>query len=55
MRMVLKWFLCVDSKQCMGAVTLMKKTVAVGFKCLKAVCNHDSEDLESNGQVLSSS
>lgn len=54
MHMVLKGFLCVDSKQCLGVVTLRKKTVAVGFKCLEAVCNHDSEDLESTGQVLSS-
>lgn len=53
MHMVLKWFLSVDSKQCMGAMILMKKTEAVGFKRLKAVCSPD-EDVESTGQVLSS-
>ena len=54
MHMLLKWFLCVDSKQCMGAMILMKKTEAVSFKRLKAVCSPNSEDLESTGQVLSS-
>lgn len=46
MHMVLKWFLSVDSKQCMGAMILMKKTEAVGFKRLKAVCSPDSGDLK---------
>lgn len=52
MHMVLKWFLSVDSTQCMGAMILMKKTEAVGFKRLKAVCSPDSEDVENTGQVL---
>lgn len=54
MHMLLKWFLSVDSKQYMGAVIVMKKTEAVDFKRLKAVCSPNSEDLKSTGQVLSS-